>query len=217
MYASNHGTTDGLQANAAYVKQKNSKTKQTGSTSEAPCFNFAKGRACRNNPCNFSHQQPEQKSVKQNSTFSPAPPSPTPHVGQNETPKCGKCGENHANKECKCKSVCPWCTKIGHLEHLCNQKKAGKPRAYISQEGAQLKCNMVIVGESLPVCYSADVSIPTPPGCITEKFYADTGANRSIHPNGRSAVSFYRMPLEIATATSGKRGGGKNAALLSSR
>ena len=79
VYASNHGTTDGLQANAAYFKQKNSKTKQTGSTSETPCFNFAKGKACRNNPCNFSHQQPEQKSVKQNSTFSPAPPPLLPH------------------------------------------------------------------------------------------------------------------------------------------
>ena len=43
------------------------------------------------------------------------------------------------------------------------------------------------------------LSLP-PPGCVTEKFYADTGANRSIHPNGRSAVSFYRMPLEISTA-----------------
>ena len=39
---------------------------------------------------------------------------------------------------------------------------------------------------------------------MTEKFFADTGANRSIHPNGRSAVSFYRMPLDISTASVGK-------------
>ena len=41
-------------------------------------------------------------------------------------------------------------------------------------------------GITSPVCYSADVSTPIPPGCVTEKFFADTGANRSIHPNGRS-------------------------------
>ena len=47
-------------------------------------------------------------------------------------------------------------------------------------------------------------SITAPPGCVTERFYADTGANRSLHPNGRSAVSYYRQKLDISTATTGK-------------
>jgi hypothetical protein len=63
---------------------------------------------------------------------------------------------------------------------------------------------MVLVTDPEPVCYAVDVSPPPPPGCVTEKIFADTGANRSIHPNGRSAVSFYRMSLDIATATAGK-------------
>ena len=39
---------------------------------------------------------------------------------------------------------------------------------------------------------------------MTEKFYADTGANRSIHPNGRSAITYCRQTLDISTANVGK-------------
>ena len=49
------------------------------------------------------------------------------------------------------------------------------------------------VGTPAPVCYMADeATLPDPPiGTVRERFMADTGANRSIHPNGRSAASFY--------------------------
>src|SRR6185437_5079432 len=37
-----------------------------------------------------------------------------------------------------------------------------------------------------------------------ECFYADTGANRSLHPNMRAASSFYRSALDINTASGEK-------------
>ena len=44
-----------------------------------------------------------------------------------------------------------------------------------------------------PICFLADDSALPPPltGTVRERFMADTGANRSIHPNGRAAASFY--------------------------
>ena len=44
-----------------------------------------------------------------------------------------------------------------------------------------------------PICFLADDSaLPPPPtGTVRERFMADTGANRSVHPNGRAAASFY--------------------------
>jgi hypothetical protein len=37
-------------------------------------------------------------------------------------------------------------------------------------------------------------------GMVIERFYADTGANRSIYPNMRAASTFYRVQLDIGTA-----------------
>jgi transposase InsO family protein len=196
VYAPNHAPTDGLTANAAYVKPNGAKPKQDKQekkSSPGPCFAFAKG-ACSRDPCRFSHA-PEQKKVQSHSSQS-----------QSQSNKCNRCGGSHNPKECNVKTACTWCGKIGHLEQLCNSKKANKPKAYsASAEGGQLRCNVVIVSPPAPVCFTSDVSSPPPPpDCVTERFYADTGANRSIHPNGRSAMSFYRLPLDIATATSGK-------------
>ena len=38
-------------------------------------------------------------------------------------------------------------------------------------------------------------------GMVLEEFLADTGANRMIHPNARSAASYYRLKLNIGTAS----------------
>ena len=46
--------------------------------------------------------------------------------------------------------------------------------------------------------------LPTPlQGMVRETFLADTGATRTLHPNGRSASSFSRVSLEISTACVG--------------
>lgn len=202
IYAVSTASTDSLHANVAKVKKQKQKQKV-----DTPCFNFLKGKPCRFNPCNFSHA-PEQKTGQ---SSQPTPPAASPAPVASPAPaKCTKCGGDHHPRECKLQTVCPWCARIGHLEHLCNSKKAGKPQALVAHEGSQLKCNMVLVDDPRlktdpePVCYSTEVSFPIPPGCVTEKFYADTGANRSIHPNGRSAATFYRLPLEISTASAGK-------------
>ena len=62
-----------------------------------------------------------------------------------------------------------------------------------------------ILENSEPTQALSAVSSPPPPtGFITEKFYADTGANRSLHPNGRSAVTYYRQTLDISKVNVGK-------------
>ena len=70
-----------------------------------------------------------------------------------------------------------------------------------SAKRAQHSCKITLpaeiptltVGNTTPVCYMADkTALPDPPiGTVRERFMADTGANRSIHPNGRAAASFY--------------------------
>ena len=98
--------------------------------------------------------------------------------------------------------------------------KAGKPKInYGVVDGGAVRANFLRVPEvaaqtvqvsvpeqtnSVTALSSICSSPPPPPGCITERFYADTGANRSIHPNGRSAISYYRQKLDISTATAGK-------------
>ena len=61
--------------------------------------------------------------------------------------------------------------------------------------GAQQMCSFTQRQQdtTAPVCYLADEhSLPPPPtGTVRERFMADTGANRSIHPNGRAAATFY--------------------------
>ena len=74
-------------------------------------------------------------------------------------------------------------------------------------DGFQIKSNMMMVMDPQevvsPTALSVDVSPSGPPDTIMEKFYADTGANRSIHSNQRAASSFYRVALNISTASTG--------------
>ena len=59
----------------------------------------------------------------------------------------------------------------------------------------------------MPKKIISDVAIMEPPppiGMVREIFLADTGATRSLHPNGRSAYTFSRVSLEISTACIGK-------------
>ena len=39
---------------------------------------------------------------------------------------------------------------------------------------------------------------------IAERFYADSGANRTVHPSSLAAQSFYRYPLQVGTASGAK-------------
>ena len=118
------------------------------------------------------------------------------------------------------------------MESLCNAKKANRPRAFMSsQDGGAIHANMIRVALPAnadipapdPLCFfSEDSSLPPPPvGTIRERFMADTGANRSIHPNARAAATFYRLNLDISTASVGNsmrsEGVGKNATLHSTR
>jgi len=148
----NYAVADGLHANAAYVKpSKNSQTKEKRA-SPGLCFNFQKGAPCRDNPCNYSHaSSPEQKNVStKNSNSNPALASPL---------KCHRCGGMHLSKDCnKNESTCNWCSKIGHVEAVCNSKKKGKSKALLSQENLQFRSNMVILSDPAPACFTITAS-----------------------------------------------------------
>ena len=146
--SNNYGATDGLQANTAYVKQPNAQAIKK----KPVCFNFVKGAPCRNNPCNFSHDSPEQKSVKASSSNS-AHASPL---------KCNTCGEAHLTKQCKKNITCSWCGKHGHLEQVCRSKQKNVPKAFSASEGSQLRSNMVIVN-SPSDSFALTVSCSPPP------------------------------------------------------
>jgi transposase InsO family protein len=72
----------------------------------------------------------------------------------------------------------------------------------VQDDGMHVRANVVIVSERAapePVC----MTVSAPAGMVCERFYADSGANRSVHTNLRAAASFYRQELEIGTATGG--------------
>ena len=45
---------------------------------------------------------------------------------------------------------------------------------------------------------------PPPQGMVIEKFYADTGANRSVHPSIKAADKYFAYPMDISTASGSK-------------
>jgi hypothetical protein len=119
-----------------------------------------------------------------------------------------RCGENHSAKDCKYNGKCVWCKKNGHKESVCRTKKAGRPQvmaAIESPDGVPIRANIVLVDEGTSIstdlqCYNSIVS----DGKVKETFFADTGANRTLHPNTKAAASFYRVGLTIGTAHGGK-------------
>ncbi len=176
-------TDDAVSANIVAVAKKKDigKKKRT-------CFEFVKKGSCsKGEACSFSHSAPEKKENAQQQK-------------QNRPPKtCDKCGDNHSRDSCQWKGKCNWCRRDGHKEAVCNSKKAGKAQVLLAAEdGAPVRAFMLKVEDAHTLAVSA------PDGKVSERFYADTGANRSMHPSMRSAANFYRVALNIGTAAGGK-------------
>ena len=86
------------------------------------------------------------------------------------------------------------------------QKKAKCKPA--ETDGYDVYANMICVQEKKNFNeeknFASSAILPTPlQGMVRETFLADTGAIRTLHPNGRSASSFSRVSLEISTACVG--------------
>ena len=189
---------DSLTANSVQFKEKKQDSEPK---TRRPCYDFAKGR-CKRNPCPFSHDQaPEgkQNQVQQRR------PQPCP---RQPSAKCTKCDSAlHATSDCTYSGLCEKCGKKGHKQTVCRSR----PRANLAyepeQDGVSIYSNMISVkGMSKKIiAATSSIAVPTPPnGMVREVFLADTGATRSLHPNGRSAYSFSRVSLEISTACVGK-------------
>ena len=90
--------------------------------------------------------------------------------------------------------VCATRKKLANLEHFSLQSTAPK----CTQICSKLLCLFLkLLGEIF------HLTPPPLPDTVRETFLADTGANQHLHPNGRSAISFSRVSLDISTAAAG--------------
>ena len=186
-------TYDSVTANSFQTNMRQERTNEK--EKKPPCHSFAKG-SCTRNPCRFSHVSAPEHKQSQSQSHSQALSQKNAHPKA----KCHKCGsEGHTPKDCAFNGKCGHCGRMGHMESVCNAKKAGKPRVLFSHvDGGQIYANMFRV--EVPMAQD-----PAPESNVgIEKFFADTGANQSLHPNGRSAVTYSRLSLDISTAASGK-------------
>ena len=94
---------------------------------------------------------------------------------------------------------------------MCRKKKAERPRMLLVEapdepnvdDSGTVHANVVLVDEGESANTQCHLLV-APDGKITERFYADPGANRSMHPNIRAAAIFYRLGLNIGIAAEGK-------------
>jgi transposase InsO family protein len=80
---------------------------------------------------------------------------------------------------------------------------------YVEQNKGEIFSNAFLVEEKNTyvqnVIAPTDIQAPPPPqGMVIEKFYADTGANRSVHPNNKAADKYFPLALDISTAAGSK-------------
>jgi hypothetical protein len=174
-----------VQANAAQVYNKQSEKK--------PCFSFSRTGACARPNCKFSHdaKPPAAKPDAKVEAKVDAPAAPV---------ACQNCGEGHLTKACKFTGKCGHCGRAGHKETFCKSKKAGKPKALLlNADGSAVHANLLLCvddGGGMPLA----LTTKTEDGTLCEQFWADTGANRHIHPSSKAAASFYRREFPIGTA-----------------
>jgi len=192
-YSSNSPAFDSLSANNIQFKEKK---QETETKPKRNCYDFVKGR-CKRNPCPFLHvQAPENKHGQQKS-----------QEGTRQAhSKCTKCDSaQHSANDCTYSGLCDKCGKKGHKQNVCRSRPRANLALQPEQDGGSICANMISVKAMSKKIRSATVSVPSPPiGMVREVFLADTGATRSLHPNGRSAYSFSRVSLEISTACVGK-------------
>ena len=186
---------ESLSANSIQIQKKTDKEKK-----KEQCKNFLKG-ICSRDKCPYLHSSNQ---------------SAKPSLPADQSRRCYKCDSpDHWADKCKYNGKCTICDIVGHKETVCREKKkASKPRAMAAaHDGVPVRANVIIVSEQkmqapepqIPTSAFLVNSAPRPPpeGSVLESFWADTGATSSIHPNGRSAMSFSRVSLEIATASAG--------------
>ena len=195
-YSSTTPTYDSITANSIQTRPEKQSDKNT-----KLCHSFAKGN-CTRNHCRFQHSLPPSE---QKQSFSH---SQSQQRNAHPKNKCYRCGsDDHSAKECKYNGKCGHCGRNGHMESVCNAKKAGKPRALFSSvDGSQVHANMFKATMPISQTIGGDFpshSPPPLPDTVRETFLADTGANQHLHPNGRSAISFSRVSLDISTAAAG--------------
>ena len=189
---------DNVMAHSSVSKDNKPKTKRV-------CFKFKSKGECNKPDCAYLHTRtPAQTETTKEKKPDPPPKQEEKQANKNKV-TCAKCAKDHLTRECKYDGVCNYCKKVGHMESVCKTKKRNGPKVLASSvDGAPASANLFIVNlntESAQVKEEREAPID---GKFKERFYADTGANRSLHPNSRAAASFYRTTLDINTASGHK-------------
>jgi len=190
------------------------KPKERTNKQEKTCNEFRKTGQCLRLKCPFLHK-PSDPTPEQKSVAAPTPPIPPSQSKEKKPQTCQKCAaQDHTAKDCKYVGKCVHCGRNGHNEEACFTKKSGGPKVMSAEDGRVASLNFLRVCTPTPPQLNVlTVDTPTPPVCsmsvktgdtVCERFYADTGANRSIHPNMKSSSNFYRTTIDINTANGPK-------------
>jgi hypothetical protein len=158
------------------------------------CFEYARSGQCGKQGCTFLHTKKEENASRSEKQKQKAV--------EEKHDVCDKCTQKHTWK-----TVCAYCKKRNHCESVCRNKE--KPKIALAavedQDGDDIIANLFTV--NLNSAHNDSHSLKDEEvvdGKVLERFYADTGANRSLHPSMRSAASYYRTAIDINTA-SGKK------------
>ena len=122
---------------------------------------------------------------------------------------------------------CTWCGKLGHTEPICHAKRASKPKAMLSNaeeedfiydeygDDDRQVVNSNTKAQDVPPAamtikvnsnknISASSDATNNNGLIRETFFADTGANRTVHTNPKAAHKYHALQVKISTAEANK-------------
>lgn len=119
---------------------------------------------------------------------------------EQKAPVSGSQKEGAAND--KNNLLCGYCRKRGHTESSCHAKQRGAPQVLMADQADGAIAEAHIIVANMNIAKVDNCEEEDDPMC--ERFYADSGANRSLHPDCSVAHSFQAKTVDINTAAGGK-------------
>ena len=164
-----------------------------GRRSNKQCFYFAKYGGCNKKYCGFYHSWRDQSQTR-------------------PTQDCVR--TRYENNNSNTNAKCTWCGFETHEEAQCLSKKAGYPRISEMQQ-QNLPSGMGVLTQrrdqepSSPAVMTFRTNNEAKQNqimrrIVMEKFYVDTGANRTVHPNPKAANKYMGLQTDISTASGDK-------------
>jgi len=147
------------------------------------CFQFRDKGMCKRPNCKWLHTTPE---AKPRSISQSTPTSRTTSLEKN-VKKPEEKGLQH----------CGFCHKKGHHESVCKAKVKARMDDAQDYDGREACANLLIVAspKCLRVWASEGEAMQG-----RERFYADSGANKHLHPEATAAATFTSHAIDVNTA-----------------